>query len=272
MRIFAVDDEKTALNILTRAIQDAVPDAELTTFQTVSDVLLRLNDGYETPDVAFLDIEMPGMTGIELARLIKMSAPHVNIIFVTGFSQYALDAMAVRPSGYILKPVDTAQVLSEMQNLRNPPARTVPDKRIRVQCFGDFEVFVDGLAVAFTRSKAKEMLAYLVDRRGANCTSAKIADALWEDGVYDRARQKLFSTIYADMIKSLKQVGASHIVKKTNNLIAIDTKAFDCDYYSALLGDMVSVNSFMGEYMAAYSWAEFTTAALSNALSPEQYE
>ncbi len=269
MLIYAVDDERTALNILTRAIKDAVPDAELHTFQTVSDMIARLNSEHETPDVAFLDIEMPGMTGIELARLIKVSAPKVNIIFVTGFSKYALDAMAVRPSGYIMKPVDKDQILGELRNLRNPPSRTIPDKRIRIQCFGDFEIFADGRAVAFTRSKAKEMLAYLVDRRGANCASAKIADALWEDGVYDRARQKLFSTIYADMIKSLKRVDASHIVKKTNNMIAIDPNAFDCDYYSALLGDAVSVNSFMGEYMAAYSWAEFTTAALSVNLSPE---
>ena len=141
-----------------------------------------------------------------------------------------------------------------------------------MQCFGDFEIFADGKAIAFTRNKSKEMLAYLIDRRGANCASAKIAEALWEDGVYDRARQKLFSTIYADMIKSLKQADAAQIVKKTNNLIAANPEAFDCDYYAALSGDAASINSFMGEYMAAYSWAEFTTAALSVHLSPETRE
>ncbi len=269
MLIFAVDDERTALNILTRAIAEAAPDAELNAFQTVSDVLSRLDGGDVPPDVAFLDIEMPGMTGIELARRIKLRAPKVNIVFVTGYSQYALDAMSLRPSGYVMKPVDHKQIRGELQNLRNPPSRTEQEKRIRVQCFGDFEVFVDGRAVAFTRSKSKEMLAYLVDRRGASCVSAKIAGALWEDGVYDRARQKLFSTIFTDMVKSLRQVNAAHIVKKTNNMIAVDPKAFDCDFYLALSGDTVSINSFMGEYMAAYSWAEFTTAALSTSLSPE---
>lgn len=46
----------------------------------------------------------------------------------------------------------------------------------------------------------------------------------------------------------------------------------DCDYYMALAGDVVSINSYMGEYMAAYSWAEFTTAALTASLIPTSDE
>lgn len=263
MKILALDDERTALNILARAIREAAPDAELKAFQTVSAVLDEFRGGY-APDVAFLDIEMPGMTGLELARLIKAHVPRVNIVFVTGYSQYALEALAMRPSGYVMKPVDRAQIQEEMDNLRNPPARTTPLKRVRVQCFGNFEIFVDGKAVAFPRVKSKETLAFLVDRRGANCSAAKIAEALWEDGVYDRTRQKMFSTIYVDMMKALRRVGVEHIVKKTNRFIAVDPGTFDCDYYMALAGDTVSINSFMGEYMVAYSWAEFTTAALAD--------
>lgn len=269
MRIWAVDDEEMALAVLTRSIEEAIPDARLTAFRTVSGVPNRLSDGLDLPDVVFLDIELPGMTGLELARRVKSIAPNANAVFMTGYSQYALEALAIRPSGYVMKPVDVEQIRRELRNLRNPPAKTVSDKRICVQCFGDFEIFVNGRAVAFPRTKSKEMLAYLVDRRGANCSTAKIAEALWEDGVYDRARQKLLSTIYTDMMKALERVNAAHIVKKTNSLIAVDPKAFDCDYYQALSGDIVSINSFMGEYMASYSWAEFTTATLSNGMSAE---
>ncbi|MDD3334513.1 MAG: response regulator [Eubacteriales bacterium] len=267
MRILALDDERTALNILSRAIAEAVPDAELLCFSTVTEALKAMGEENAPLDVAFLDIEMPGMTGLELAHLIKTHAPMVNIVFVTGYSQYALEALSVRPSGYIMKPVDAEQIRVEIKNLRHPPSRTVADKRIRAQCFGDFELFVDGKAVPFSRAKSKELLAFLIDRRGASCTTAKIADALWEDGVYDRARQKLLSTICIDMQKSLKQVGAEQIVLKTNNLLAINPEAFDCDYYRALSGDVASINRFMGEYMAAYSWAEFTTGALTTKFS-----
>lgn len=267
MKILALDDEQTALNILTRAITEAVPEAELTSLSTVTEVLNALRETEVPPDVAFLDIEMPGMTGLELARLIKNYAPRINIVFVTGYSQYALEALSVRPSGYIMKPVDAEQIEVEMKNLRHPPQRTVPDKRVHAQCFGDFELFVDGKAVPFTRAKSKELLAYLIDRRGASCSAARIAEALWEDGVYDRARQKLFSVICLDMQKSLKQVNAETLVLKTNNMLAVNPAMLDCDYYRALAGDVASINSFMGEYMAAYSWAEFTTGALVSKLS-----
>ncbi len=263
MRILAVDDERMALNILTRAIREAAPDAEVIAFQTVSETLAAFASGGAPPDVAFLDIEMPGMTGLELAKRIKALAPRVNIVFVTGYSQYALEALSLRSSGYVMKPVDREQVLAELDNLRNPPAPRAPQKRVRIQCFGDFDIFVEGKAIAFPRAKSKEMLAYLVDRRGANCASGKIAEALWEDGQYDRARQKLFSTVRADMLKSLRQVGAEEIVKRTNNALAIVPEAVACDYYMALAGDAASIHSFVGEYMAAYSWAEFTTAALA---------
>lgn len=262
MKIIAADDERTALNILCRAISEAVPQAELRPFQTVSGVMEALKDGFR-PDVAFLDIEMPGMTGLELTRRLKEYVPKVNVVFVTGYSQYALEALSTRPSGYVLKPVDAEQIVTEIKNLRNPPPRATPPKRIRVQCFGDFEVFADGRAIPFNRAKSKELLAYLVDRRGASCAAVKIAEALWEDGVYDRARQKLLSTIRADMIKSLAQVGAETILQKAANALAVDTEAFDCDYYRALEGDVTAINSFMGEYMCGYSWAEFTTGALS---------
>lgn len=263
MKILAVDDERTALNILVRAIRAALPGVEPQAFVSVSEALAALADDDNLPDVAFLDIEMSGMTGLELARILKTRAPKANIIFVTGFSRYALEAMLMRPSGYLLKPVDKEQILTELNNLRHPPPRKTPAKRVRVQCFGTFDIFVDGHTIAFPRTKSKEMLAFLVDRRGASCSTAKIAEALWEDGVYDRARQKLLSAIYTDMLKPLRAVNADNIVRKANNTLSIVPEEFDCDYYMALSGDIVSINSFMGEYMTDYSWAELTTGALS---------
>lgn len=265
MLIFALDDEEALLAMLTDAIKEALPEAEVMGFSRSSTTLKRMDEEKLRPDVAFLDIEMPGMSGLEMAKCIKERSPNTNIVFVTGFSQYALEAYALRPSGYVMKPASKEKILAELENLRRPPERTVPGKRIRVQCFGDFEIFVDGEPVPFARAKSKELLAYLVDRRGANCSSAKIADALWEDGAYDRSRQKQLSVIRNGMLKALRQVGAEEMIKKTADFIAVDPDKFDCDYYMAMAGDVVSVNSFMGEYMAAYSWAEYTSAAISMA-------
>lgn len=262
MRIFAVDDEPLQLKLLSRAIREAEPDAELCGFGCAADLLAALAGG-APPDVAFLDIELPDMGGLELACHIKKRAPRANIVFVTGYSQYAQEAFALRPSGYVMKPASREKIRTELDNLREPPGRTAPDKRIRVQCFGNFEVFVDGLPVDFSRAKSKELLAYLIDRRGAKCTADRLADILWDDGVYNRSRQKQISAFRGDMLKSLKAAGAASMIIGARDDMVVDPKNFDCDYYQALAGDTVAINSFTGEYMVNYSWAELTTAALS---------
>ena len=264
MKILTTDNEIPALNILDRAIREAVPGAELRSFSRASEAMREIRENGFRPDVAFLDIEMPGMSGLELAKVIKITYPAVNIVFVTGFSQYAIDAMAQRPSGYVMKPATKEKILEELQNLRNPPARVSEPKPVRVQCFGNFEVFVRGEPVQFLRARSKELLAYLIDRRGASCTAAEIAEVLWEDGVYDRSRQKQLAVIRSDLVKSLAQAGAASLLVKGRDSLSVDAQAFDCDYYMALEGDSVAINQFMGEYMMPYAWAEFTAGGLTD--------
>jgi hypothetical protein len=116
--------------------------------------------------VAFLDVKMPGMTGLEMAKRVKELSPHTNIVFVTAYSEYSLDAMRLRASGYVLKPATGEAVETELENLRFP-VKTAAASRLRVQCFGNFEVYADGQPLRFEFSRTKELFAYLVDRRGA---------------------------------------------------------------------------------------------------------
>ncbi len=264
MKILAADNELPALNVLCRAIRDARPKAELRSFQRTSEIIEAVYEKGYRPDVAFLDIEMPGTTGLELAVMLKTVCKEVNIVFVTGYSTYALEALEQRASGYVLKPATREKIETELENLRHPPARETADKRVRIQCFGNFEVFLRGKPVAFSRAKSKEMLAYLVDRRGASCTLAEIGAILWEDGIYDRSRQKQLSVIRLDLLKSLQRAGIEEILIKARNALSVDPDAFDCDYYMALEGDSVAVNSFIGEYMMPYTWAEFTNGGLNS--------
>lgn len=267
MKILAVDNELPALNILTRAVKDAAPDSEVFSFCKPTDALNAVRDEGLRPDVAFLDIEMPGTTGLKMAGTLKSIYPQINIVFVTGFSQYALEAMALRPSGYVMKPATKSKILSELGNLRNPPVRTVADKPVFVRCFGNFDVLVNGQPVQFLRAKSKEFLAYLVDRRGAGVGAAELADVLWDDGIYDRSRQKQLSVIRLDLLKSLSAAGIKDMVIQARNLMSVNTHTFDCDYYMALSGDGVAINQFFGEYMMPYSWAEFTTGELESRYS-----
>lgn len=259
MNLIAVDDERLALDNLIAKLRIARPNANIKGFLEPHRALKETQGGFR-PDIAFLDIEMYGMNGIELAVLFKKAFPKINLIFVTGFSQYAPDAFALHASGYITKPVDVEQIQEELENLRHPLPRS--SLRIKVQTFGSFEVFVDGVPLKFQRSRTKELLAYLVDRRGAGSTIAELAAVLWEDRKYSRSIQNQLQVHISDLIKTLREANAEQILYKKRNFISVDVNSFDCDYYAFLKGDISAINSFAGEYMSNYSWSELTAGLL----------
>lgn len=71
-------------------------------------------------DIAFLDIELCDESGIDLAKELSALNPHTNIVFLTGHSEYAGDALSMHVSGYILKPLTPDKVREEIRHLRYP--------------------------------------------------------------------------------------------------------------------------------------------------------
>ncbi|MCL2804684.1 MAG: response regulator [Treponema sp.] len=118
MKILAIDDSRRALVLLTNSIAEAQPQAQVFSFTKPMELIVFAQ---KTPcDIAFLDIQMGGMNGLEVAKQLKDLNPKINIIFVTAHSQYAIEALKLHPSGYILKPVMKESVEREIENLRYP--------------------------------------------------------------------------------------------------------------------------------------------------------
>ena len=259
MNIIAVDDEHDALWCIEESIRKAVPGCDLKTFTKPKDALEHAKWHFVT--VAFLDIEMRGMTGLDLALRLKELNPKTNIIFVTGYSDYTGNALRLRASGYIMKPASVEQIQNEIENLRYPPAMQ-HRQHLYVHCFGAFEVFADGKPLGFQRAKSKELLAYLIDRKGAAANTGDIIGALWEDEPVSASIGSQVRTVFAELCKTLKTAGAEWIVKSRNSF-SIDPHKIPCDYYEFLDGDVAALNTYAGEYMSQYSWAEITNGWLS---------
>ena len=263
MNILAVDDEFFALELMKNALEEVASGA---TVYLCRDVQSAIKVARETKiDVAFLDIHMPEKNGVELAKDLKNINPKVNIVFATGFSEYMKEGIDLRMSGYIFKPVTPEAVKTELENLRNP-IEWNREKRVKILTFGNFDVFVDGNPLKFERKQSKEILAYLVDKRGTSATYPELAAMLWEDEEYDRAKQKNLQVYIASLVKTLNGVGINDLILKNRQGILVNTKIVDCDYFRFLEGDVRAINSFTGQYMSAYSWAEFTVGYLENQL------
>ena len=261
MLIFAIDDEIAALEDLHGAIAQAEPSAEIMDFETAGAALAAIREQGKKPDVVFSDIRLPGMDGLNLAVRIKNEAPYAKIIFVTGYSQYMGEAYRRHVIGYLMKPATPEKIREELDAIELLQAAPEPDK-LRVQCFGSFEVFWHDKPLPFPRSKAKELLAYLVDREGAYCAAGEIVCALWEDGAEGKDAKGYLRVLTSDLSAVLKSIGMRDILLKKRGQLAIDRDKLDCDYYRMRDGDSAAVNAYQGEYMKQYSWAELTAGQL----------
>ncbi len=258
MKIIIIDDEIDAGLDLQNVLERVLPGSRITTFTLPQLALDQVREGGVS--IAFLDVEMPCVHGLILAKRIKELDPLIKIVFVTGYGQYSLDAYSVPAGGYILKPATDEMVRKVLAELSTPLQKG--GANIEVTTFGNFEVFVDKKPLTFSRSKAKELFAYLVDRKGSGITTAQIAGVLWGDKPYNRSLQKQTQNIIGYMMESLRDAKISDVVRKEWNCISIDTSLINCDYYDFLASDDISTTSYNGEYMAQYSWAELTNAVL----------
>lgn len=248
MTILAVDDEKLMLMALEDAIREAVPDANLRSFRKPTDALAFTEEN--EVNVAFLDIQMRGMDGLELARKMLEIDPRINIVFCTGYDEYVAEAFRdVRCNGYISKPVDAQKVWREMQHLRVP--LELGKKKVRIQCFGNFEVFVGGEPMQFERAKTKELLAYLVNANGAVCSNNEIIVNLWDD---DENHDSYFKKLRLDLFTTLEKYGCADILFRQRGGIGVAADLVDCDYYE---WRKTNKGSYPGEYMKQYLWSNY---------------
>ncbi|MBO7519317.1 MAG: response regulator, partial [Clostridia bacterium] len=255
MKVICVDDERLIMDDTVRMCLEIPEISEAKGFVSGEEALdyLKSND----VDVALLDIDMPAMSGLSLAEKIKKISPYTSIIFVTGYSQYAVDAFKLRASGYLLKPVTKEDIERDIEYIRSMSSSKKSD-HIEIKTFGFFEVFKDGKSVKFKISKCKELLAYLVDRQGSSVTRAELSSILWEDRLYDRKQQKQLDVYIRSLKDTLAEYGISEIFEMKGGTLRVVPESFTCDAYLFFSGDTAAVNAYRGEYMSSYSWASIT--------------
>lgn len=116
IRTIIIDDEPSAVNVLTMLLQKRCGD--------VVKVIATSNSPFEgreliqqlSPDLVFLDIEMPGMTGVDLLR--SFTNPAFRVVFVTAFDAYAVEAFKLSAIDYLLKPVEGDDIIRAVQKIK----------------------------------------------------------------------------------------------------------------------------------------------------------
>lgn len=121
LHIGICDDDRTVLENLAREVEGwAKEKAELCSVECflTADSFLFAWDEKKDMDVLLLDIEMPGMNGMKLARQLRQKGEHISIIFVTGNSEYALEGYDLEAVSYLVKPVKREKLYTALDRAR----------------------------------------------------------------------------------------------------------------------------------------------------------
>lgn len=122
LSVLAVDDEPPALDELSYLLERSAMVARVATARSATDGLRLLHD--EQFDVVLLDIHMPGLDGMELARVFERFASPPAVVFVSAYESHALEAFDVGAAGYLLKPVDAERLDVVLRRVRDGAYRT----------------------------------------------------------------------------------------------------------------------------------------------------
>lgn len=118
--VILVDDEHIQVKGMIPILEEALPGAEITGFTKVSEAVAFAKESRIA--LAFLDIEIGKNNGISLCDTLLEINPLTNVIFLTSYSNYALNAWETPASGFLLKPIRAEQVRKQIMHLRHPVA------------------------------------------------------------------------------------------------------------------------------------------------------
>ena len=135
---------------------------------------------------------------------------------------------------------------------------------VEIRTFGHFTVLNNKVPVHFRRTKSKEILAFLIDKRGQTVSKQILAsEVLNEDRYDDRVKYRLHTNLVS-LREDLESYGLRHILYINNNEYGVIAEGFYCDYYDLLEGNRDNVKDDPSTYMADYEWAESRKAFLEN--------
>lgn len=289
MKAILIDDEKPALQHLERLL---LKDGRLEVsgkYTSARTGLAHLEQ--EQADIVFLDIGMPEMNGLEAGEYIAGLSGNTRIVYITAYSEYAIEAFELNAVDYLLKPVTSQRLNKTLERLAPRPesadlhlvgssGAAPPGKQLSILCFKRLE-FVDstqpGRKMQWRTSKAQEVFALLLHNRGQWILKDTIVDLVWPDFKPEKAVTNLHTTVY-HIRKLLKAWEMDVLVefsqeryRLTKQQVLLDVEEFEQGYSGTPVESEAEwlrreriLELYRGDYLDEhhYDWAEIRSKEL----------
>lgn len=277
MKIVLVDDEQLALDYLKRQLMKLTQIDIIGTYTNpyfAKEVILK-----QDVHVVFMDISLPEISGIELAEQILEIKPHIHIVFVTAYYEYAVKAFELNALDYLVKPVRAERLAKTMERINEsveirPTDEELHTESLRLNLFKQVSVDLSGNQRVFLQwrtTKAQELFLYLLQHRGQLVRKSTLIELLWPEHDPDKVYAQLYTTVY-HIRKTLEVYGPCFQISNategyllTLNKVTIDVEEWESQVTASLLeahggGDPLAetLKGYTGDYLQEYDywWAE----------------
>ncbi len=232
MKTITIDDNRSILELMQHILNQIAPNGKHFFADNAEEALQIIER--ERIRIIFLDIEMPEMSGADTARYLIRTYGKIDIIFITGHTEYAMLGHELHCAAFVTKPFDEHDILEALEYLRLP---VESDKILNVKCDRQFTVTAYGEPLQFKRSLTYEMLAYLVYKNGATVTNGELIGILW-DG--DPNKQDHLRKLVKDLRDSFGAMGIDDLLIRHRGSIGINMNEVsvegDTDHIAELYG------------------------------------
>lgn len=257
MNAIVVDDEPLMVKYFVRTCAEITDLVIKETFNCADDALKYVRNNPQI-DIAFLDVEMDDMSGVELAVKLREVSPEILIVFVSAYN-YVRDFNRIGGDYYLEKPYDREILELMMEKLRLLAVRQ--KKNITIQMFGTFTVLKDGEPVPL-RGRAKEILAFIAMHRGREISNQEICSTIWEKDIFDANGMSSYFHALRRLKTALQESGIENLLISSTRGQMLNTDIVDCDYYAWLDKNPNLSENFNGEFLSEYTWSESILAEM----------
>ena len=252
MRTIIVENEQMMIKRFVR-MSEKIEDIDLVgRFEYAEDAVKYCTNN--SVELAFLDMDMPTMSGVDLAVKLRQIRPDMVIVFVSAFEKYLWDFNHIGGDYYILKPFDIGILKMAMEKVRLIAKRQHKD--LYIQTFGGFAVFKNGKSIPL-RGKTKEILALVLVRMGKEISNEEIYRTVWKSRARcGNSNMNVFHNALKRLREALKKAECEELLISSRYGQLINTDCFDCDYFKWQNKEIDYKEMTVSAFMPEYSWGE----------------
>ena len=232
LKVIVIDDEPMSVNRLTGLLNKTGLVEVVGGYSDPEEALLEKVAG--SIDIAFVDIEMPTITGLVLAEKLQEQNPSLEVVMVTAHDHYALEAFQAHAVGYLLKPVTLASITRQLDIMNQKRKGRMQSKEnfdLTIKTFGLFQCFTGNDEpdyFSWRTAKTKELFAFLHYHQGSPVTRDVILENLWPEMELDKAVKNFHATGYY-LREVLKKRNIDHLLERKNGAYRLKWEEVNSD-------------------------------------------